>query len=104
MQTNNGKFIISAPDDAKISLRKIYPQYDEVIDINMKAIKENITLFNVAYSIYEDCFGGFKGLKLHTKSLRCHLTVGKNKYDFTVNGQYNSFSGYLESIAAQFKL
>lgn len=108
MQTNsrNGKFILSAPDNAKTgcSLSLDESHYDEVIDVNMEAIKDDVTLSDVADAVGSDCFSwDGVGLRLLAKSLRCHLTVGKNKYDFTVKRHY-SFNDYLGSIAAQFKL
>lgn len=108
MQTNSrdGRFILSAPDNAKTGSRLSLDesQFDEVIEVNMEAIKDDVSLYDVANAVRRDCFGGDGvGLQLLAKSLRCHLTVGKNKYDFTVNRHY-SFGDYLESIAEQFKL
>lgn len=108
MQTNSrdGKFILSAPDNAKTGCRLDldYSQYDEVIDVDMEAIEENVTLWDVACAINSDCFSwDGVGLRLLTKILRCHLTVGKNKYDFTVKWN-NSLTRYIEQLAMELKL
>ena len=108
IKSRDDKFIISVADSAKrgdLPMPYDETQFDQVTDVYLEAIKgQKVTLCDVVRALSDDCFymDAF-GLHLLTESIKCHLTVGQNQYEFTVKWQSN-FHDYLEEIVEQFKI
>lgn len=76
------------------------------IDTYFNAVDgKNPTLSDLADAIAYDCFNKDCLFCLcgYGKTLRCHVTVGRNKYEFKIE-EYNNNDMYLIDIACQLKL
>ena len=107
-KSRDGVYIISAPDNAKTGLSEAngnQENYDPIQDVYFEVAEgKEGNLWNLAYAIAFDCFSmDWMGLHLLAKKLRCHVTAGDKKYEFTMLN-YNCMSLYIESLAAQTKL
>lgn len=110
-KSRDGRFIISAPDSAKTASKVRTNGEDEKrnldieTDVYLKAVEgKDVNLIYIANAIWFDCFDcDSVGLHLLAERLKCHVTVGERKYEFTV-GNHNHVDSCLKEIAYQLKL
>lgn len=106
IKSRDNKFHLGAPADAKsekdfngLVSENQYEEEQRVIIVPVD--DEEVTMYDLAYTIFNDCFPADSyGLRLITKKLRCLLITGKDHYDFEVKNE-NSFDEVLKSIACQ---
>lgn len=110
-KSRDGRFIISAPDEAKTGCTLMTngetaeTKFDKEMDVYIEAVEgKDINLLDLTNAIRFDCFStDGVGLRLLAKRLKCHVTVGKRKYEFVV-AKYYSTDEFLRDIASQVKL
>ncbi len=106
-KSRDGRFIISAPEESKRAGPTFLPltEEDKETNVCLQAVENReISLADVANAICFDCFySDGLGLKLLSKILNVHVTVGEKEYEFRV-GKCHSHTDYLICIASQLKL
>lgn len=106
MQTksNDGNFVITVPDTAKIGSRFAVKEseLEDEIEVRLETVKKNVSLKDLIDTIANELFGNY-GMRLHAKKLKCHVTAGKNTYEFIVKPQ-PTYDLYYHEIAEQLKI
>jgi len=108
IKSRNNKFHLGAPADAKYNKdfnglvsEEQYEEEQRVIIVPVAGVEE-VTMYDLAYTIFNDCFfQDSYGLGLCAKQLKCLLITDKATYEFEVRNE-QAFDELLQSIARQY--
>lgn len=102
-KSTNGKFTVSLPDEVRNAKkqRDEDKKSDEAIEINLRCLEEEVTLWDLAHTIFNDLFGSTK-VDLSGKIIECWITNEKGEsYTPIILHRQKSRDSVLSEIASQ---